>query len=131
MITAIDTNVLVDIFLADPSYGPSSMERLQDASELGQLLVCNIVYAELVHGFRNMSALDETLSEMGIPVSPISNDVAYNSGLRWSRYRQTGGSRNRILADSLIGTHGLHPANHFLTRDNGLYRTYFSDLTFS
>ncbi len=128
MITAADTNVLVDIFLADPSHGPLSLERLQEARKQGAIVICNVVYAELVHGFESRAALDATLDRLELTVSPIDNNAAYEAGLRWSRYRRAGGSRNRILADFLIGAHALLAADLFLTRDDGFYQTYFPNL---
>lgn len=128
MITAIDTNVLVDVFLGDPTYGPTSMQWLQDAGNLGDLVICSVVYAELVHGSRDRSNLDETIATLGLSVSSISTDISFDAGLRWSRYRLAGGSRTRILPDFLIGAHALHSADYFLTRDNGFYRTYFPEL---
>lgn len=128
MITAADTNVLVDIFLADPRYGPLSMEWLQESREHGTIVICNVVYAELVHGFDGRISLDTTLDKLEITVLPIDNDSAYEAGLRWSQYRQAGGPRNRILPDFLIGAHALLKADFFLTRDNGFYQTYFPEL---
>ena len=128
MITAADTNVLVDIFLADPSHGPLSLEWLQEARKQGAIVICNVVYAELVHGFESRAALDATLDRLELTVSPIDNNAAYEAGLRWSRYRRAGGSRNRILADFLIGAHALLAAHLFLTRDDGFYQTYFPNL---
>ena len=128
MISALDTNVLVDIFLADPYHGPHSMERLKDSREQGAIIICNVVYAELAHGFRNRASLDDTLGRLALTVSPIDNDAAYEAGLRWSRYRRAGDPRNRVLADFLIGAHALLTADLFLTRDDGFYQTYFPEL---
>ena len=47
MITAVDTNVLLDLFLGDPRHGPASRNWLRDAYDRGAILVCDIVYAEL------------------------------------------------------------------------------------
>ena len=128
MKTAAETNVLVDIFLADQHHGPISLERLQDGRLRGSVIICNVVYAVLVHGFQDRASLDSTLDDMGIIVATIGNDVAFEAGVRWSRYRLAGGPRNRILADFLIGSHALLSADSFLTRDDGFYRTYFPEL---
>ncbi len=128
MITAVDTNVLVDIFLADPLHGALSKEWLRQAQEHGSVTICNIVYAELVHGSPDRKSLDDNIEKLGLTVSPISNDVAFEAGVRWSQYRRSGGPRNRILADFLIGSHALLSADLLLTRDNGFYQTYFADL---
>ena len=53
MITAVDTNVLLDLFLGDPRHGPASRNWLRDAYDRGAILVCDIVYAELAPAFRD------------------------------------------------------------------------------
>ena len=45
MITAVDTSVLLDVFLADERYGPRSKQRLREAYDAGALVVCDVVYA--------------------------------------------------------------------------------------
>jgi predicted nucleic acid-binding protein len=50
MITAIDTNILLDIFLPDPVFGEKSLSAVESAFEKGALVICNVVYAELVQG---------------------------------------------------------------------------------
>ncbi len=51
MITAVDTNVLLDIFLPDKKHAEESGRLLKSAYNEGALLICNIVYAELVPQF--------------------------------------------------------------------------------
>ena len=95
----------------------------------GAVLVCDIVYAELVPFFGNQTALDGALRRMNATVSPIDTSIAFEAGVRWMRYRQAGGPRARIMADFLIGAHALAAADSFLTRDRGFYGTYFPELT--
>ena len=129
MITAVDTSVLLDVFGPDPRFGPESANSLSAAYDQGALLVCDIVYAELVPFFGNQTALDGALRRMNATVSPIDTSIAFEAGVRWMRYRQAGGPRARIMADFLIGAHALASADSFLTRDRGFYGTYFPELT--
>ena len=48
MITAVDTSVLLDIFLPDEQHGLRSLEWLRTAYDEGSVIVCDIVFAELV-----------------------------------------------------------------------------------
>ena len=98
------------------------------ARQRGPLLVCDVVYAELVLQFENRDALDAALHSVGATVSPIDTDIAYNAGLRWGQYRRAGGPRTRILADFLIGAHAIATAETFLSRDRGFYSTYLPEL---
>ena len=47
MITAVDTNVLLDVVGADPTFGPASASALRTALRQGQLLSCEVVWARL------------------------------------------------------------------------------------
>lgn len=129
MITAADANVLFDVIFSDVNFGAQSMEWLATARQQGQLLVCEVVYAELVPGFANRDVLDEKLRELGAAVSPIDADIAYLAGQRWAAYRRRGGPRRRrILPDFLIGAHAAITAQTLLTRDNGFFAAYFPEL---
>ena len=128
MTTAVDTNVLLDVFLPDEIHGPRSLEWLRNAYDRGTILVCDVVYAELVPAFDDRNILEEALQEIGAAISPINTAIAYQAGVRWLRYRQAGGPRNRIITDFLIGAHAAATADTFLTRDRGFYATYFPDL---
>ena len=128
MITAVDANVLLDIFIASDRHGLQSKERLVAAYDAGAIIVSDVVYAELVPSFRDRTALDSALLELGATLSPIDSSIAYEAGLRWKRYRAVGGPRNRIIADFLIGAHALAVADVFLTRDRGFFSTYFPEL---
>ncbi len=128
MITAVDTNVLLDVFVSGAPHHARSKEWLTAAYDSGAILVCDVVYAELVPTFGNRSSLDEALRVINATISPIDTAVAYEAGMRWARYRQSGGPRERILADFLIGAHAAAKADTLLTRDRGFYGTYFPDL---
>ena len=128
MITAVDTDVLLDILHGDELHGPESRELLKAAYDAGAVVVCDIVYAELVPAFDGRPLLDDTLRQINASLSPITTDIAYEAGLRWQRYRRVGGPRERIITDFLIGAHALSTADAFLTRDRGFYATYFPEL---
>ena len=128
MITSVDTNVLLDVFVSDTPHHSRSQEWLIRAYDRGAIVVCDVVYAELVPAFGNRSSLDRALQGINAEVSPINTTIAYEAGLRWARYRQAGGSRERIISDFLIGAHAIASANTFLTRDRGFYTTYFPEL---
>ena len=128
MITSVDTNVLLDVFVSGTLHHSESQKSLIRAYDRGAILVCDVVYAELVPAFGDRTALDETLREINATVSPIDTAIAYDAGMRWSRYRQAGGSRARIIADFLIGAHAIANADTVLTRDRGFYATYFPEL---
>ena len=128
MITSVDTNVLLDVLIHDDEHVLQSTRWLSAAHDRGTIIICDIVYAELVPAFSDRDSLDGALREIGATLSPIDSSIAYESGLRWKRYRAAGGPRERILADFLIGAHAVAASDAFLTRDRGFFSTYFPEL---
>ena len=128
MITALDTNVLLDVFLPDSRFAAESAERLKNAYDEGALILCDIVYAELVPQFGNRSKLDSALATINASISSLDADIAFLAGERWGLYRKSGGERKRIITDFLIGAHAATKAQRFLTRDRGFYKSYFPEL---
>ena len=47
MITAVDSNVLFDILLADATFGKASEQAFRSCLHDGPVVVCPVVYAEL------------------------------------------------------------------------------------
>ena len=47
VITAVDTNVVLDIFGADHAFGPSSKDLLRRGIAEGQLIACEVVWAQV------------------------------------------------------------------------------------
>ncbi len=128
MITFVDTNVLLDVFLPDPEWGEKSARALEEAFEAGSMIINEIIYAELAPQFGKQDLLDTTLARLGIRTLPLDRTVAFRAGMAWREYRSAGGRRNRILADFLIGAHAEMQAERLLTRDRGFYKKYFESL---
>ena len=129
MITAVDTNILLDVFLPDEKFASDSSKLLKLAYDEGALIICAIVYAELVPQFEGRSILERTLATINVTLSPVDTEVTFLAGEKWKAYRRSGGKRERIITDFLIGAHALIKAERFLSRDRGFYKSYFPELS--
>jgi predicted nucleic acid-binding protein len=128
MITAIDTNVLLDVLLPNPDFCDAAMESLQASATAGSLVVCDLVYSELCVHFSTQEECDDFLAANEIRVEPLSRAAHFAASRAWREYRRQGGPRVRILADFLVGAHAQLQASRLLSRDRGFYRKLFPSL---
>ena len=129
MITAVDSNVLLDVFGAVPAFGPASASALHTARLEGRLVACDVVWAEVAGWFTSKEAAQRAFHVINVEFSPLSLEAAHEAGNCWKSYREKGGTRTRVIADFLIGAHALHQADRLLSRDRGFYRSYFKRLS--
>ncbi len=153
MITAVDTNILLDILIPNTKYALASKELLDEAVIGGSIIICDVVYAELSSRFQSQKVLENFLSETGIKVEIAGREALYRAGMAWREYsrirekklrcHECGNKiesvhcnkcnreisiRQHIISDFIIGAHALTHADRLLTRDRGYYKTYFKDL---
>ncbi len=152
MISAIDTNILLDILIPDKRYAESSKSLLEKFKEKGKLHICEIVYSELASQFSFSEELELFLQDTGINLENSNRKSLSIAGERWKKYTaersqslqcavcgkelsvecpQCNGiisCRQHIISDFIIGANALTHADLLLSRDRGYYKTYFKEL---
>ncbi|HTU44106.1 MAG TPA: type II toxin-antitoxin system VapC family toxin [Bryobacteraceae bacterium] len=128
MITAVDTNVLLDILVPNEKFYELSLRALDNAASTGSLVICDLVYAELCVHFGTQRECDAFLESGEMRVEALKREAHFLASRAWRDYRRQGGQRSRILADFLIGGHAQVQASRLLSRDRGFYRKLFPEL---
>lgn len=128
MITAVDTDVLLDVLTADPTFGRASGAALRTAIQNGALIASEVVWAETVAWFSSDEEAARRLDTLRVRLVPSDLSSASAAGVAWRTYRRAGGRRNRVIADFLIGAHASTHADQLLTRDRDFYRSRFRKL---
>ena len=151
MITAVDTNVLLDILMPGARHREASGRALSRAQEEGAVIISEPVCAELAVAFPEQERLPDFLTDARVRLQPSSWRTLYRAGHAWAAYLRRRGRlvcpqcgaaqdakcgdcgaivrrRQHIVADFIIGAHALEHADRLLTRDRGYYATYFPEL---
>lgn len=129
MISVVDTNILLDVFGADPQHGQQSSLLLRRCLKEGAVHACEVVWVETGTAFPTQQACKTAMETLTVEFSSITQETALLAAQVWREYRLKGGKRERVVADFLIGAHALLQGNRLLTRDRGFYRKYFKSLT--
>lgn len=152
MIAAVDTNILLDILIPDTDFVKNSKDLIDTYHEEGQLIICEIVYAELASQFPSIREMNTFLKDTYIRLVNSNENVLSLAGERWRQYgrsrspklqcpscgikvsifcpkcHQNISFRQHIISDFIIAAHALINADIILARDRGFYKTYFPDL---
>jgi predicted nucleic acid-binding protein len=152
MIFAVETNILLDILIPDTAHVESSLNYLMNIGVDNELIISEVVYAELGSQFLSSRDLNSFLLNTSIRVVPSNENSLFEASTAWKKYserkkdvlvcpacgkcqkvtcescKEIIAYRQHILSDFLIGAHAKIHADNFVTRDRGFYRTYFHDL---
>lgn len=124
--TLVDTSVLLDVLLDDPSFGSISEEAFRNARRSYGLVLCETVMAEIRPVFRGDTDLEKFLGDIGLEYRPCPREAAILAGRMYAEYIQNRGTAKRVVPDFLIGAHAVVGGYTLLARDRGYYRNYFA-----
>ncbi len=127
MIVSVDSSVLLGV-LQDRERYRSWLEFMLDLHARAQLVLCDVVYAEISGLYRDETELHHALELLGLKYDFIRSDTAFFAGQIYSAYRGAGGPRTNLIPDFLIGAHSIQQTNGLLTTDRGYLRRYFAGI---
>lgn len=126
--TLVDANVLIDVFSHDAEWAAWSTEALLRARHDGELVINQIIYAEVSSAFPTQRKLDDALPPDRFRREDLPWEAALNAGRAFLAYRRSGGSKRSPLPDFYIGAHAEAKGYALVTRDMARYRTAFPTL---
>jgi predicted nucleic acid-binding protein len=127
MVTAVDSSVLMAIGKGEGNY-QAWLELLQEQKAVGRLVVCEVIVAETSALFSDPDAVVPFLQDLQIEYDPLSVAAAILAGTMFKTYRRTGGPREHMIPDFLIGAHALRQSDQLASADRGYFRRHFPNL---
>lgn len=124
---SVDSAVIISV-LKGESEGEKWLTLLLELRREHQLVICEVVYAELAALFSNEPELQKCLSELGLIFDSIRPETAFCAGQIFSEYRRAGGPRTNLIPDFLVGAHALKQSGGLLSPDRGYLRSHFRKL---
>ena len=83
----------------------------------GQVVINQVIYAEMSLDFASVEALDFQLSALGLVVLEIPREALFLAARVFRAYRRRGGTRAGMLPDFFIGAHAAVEGMTLITRD--------------
>jgi len=106
VITAVDTDIFIDILEGDVAFGAASAAALARAARDGALVACEAVWAEVATAYAPDADVANDLRALGLRFLPMSEDVA----LRAAFGRATAGAARAVASRRTSSSVGMPPA---------------------
>ena len=121
----VDSNIILDVFLDDPSWADWSESKLAKFSSITKLFINPVVYSEVSIGFKRIEELEFALDHTGFQMLEIPKEALFLAGKAFLKYRKNRGKKRSPLSDFYIGAQAAILKMDLITRDPSRYRTYF------
>ena len=124
----VDSNVILDVFLDDPSWADWSESTLEEYAQYAKLSINFIVYSEVSIGFKRIEDLESALSKAGFEMMEIPKEALFLAGKVFLKYKKGKKVKKPPLPDFYIGAQAAVLDFALITRDVARYRTYFPSI---
>lgn len=121
----VDSNIILDVFLDDPTWADWSEAALSEYSVHTPLYINPIIYTEISIGFKKIEELESALLKSGVQMLEIPKEALFLAGKAFLQYRRRRGARKSPLPDFFIGAQAAVLDLELITRDTKRYKTYF------
>lgn len=121
----VDTNVVVDVWQDDAEWSGWSVAQLRAQSQVHELAINPIIYAELSLNYESIETLDARVAALELALRDLPRAALFLAAQAFRQYRRSGGSKTGVLPDFFIGAHAAVLGCAILTRDAARYRSYF------
>jgi hypothetical protein len=124
----VDSNVILDVFLDDPTWADWSESTLEEYAQYAKLSINSIVYSEVSIGFERIEDVESALSKAGFQMLEIPKEALFLAGKAFLKYKKEKGVKKSPLPDFYIGAQAAVLDFTLITRDVARYRTYFPSI---
>jgi predicted nucleic acid-binding protein len=124
----VDSNVILDVFLDDPTWADWSESTLEEYAQYAKLSINSIVYSEVSIGFERIEDVESALSKAGFEMMEIPKEALFLAGKAFLKYKKGKGVKKSPLPDFYIGAQAAVLDFALITRDVVRYRTYFPSI---
>ncbi len=121
----VDSNIILDVLLDDPSWADWSESILDKHSNSGTLYINPVIYSEISIGFARIEDLESVVTRAGFQMLDIPKEALFLAGKAFLNYRKRKGLRRSPLPDFFIGAQAAVLGLKLITRDVARYRSYF------
>ena len=125
MTLLVDTNVLIDVVQDDPDWADWSISQLRAQSQLHELAINPVIYAELSLSYSTLEAMEDAVARMRLRLHEPPRAALFLAAKAFAQYRRRGGNKAQVLPDFFIGAHAAVQRWPLLTRDAARFATYF------
>jgi len=121
----VDTNVVVDVWQDHAEWYDWSAAQLRAQSQVHELAINPIIYAELSLSYESIETLDARIADLRLVLLELPRAALFLAGRAFRKYRRARGGKSGVLGNFFIGAHAAVLGCALLTRDASRYRRYF------